>query len=142
MDALGQALAAIATRNVRLYQPERGLPRSWVAQAEENARQAWRSHLASHDATAAALAGIGTVLGLAQSPQRIECFDISHLGGEGTVASCVVFGVDGAEKRPYRRYNIEGVAPGDDYAAIRQALERHGCAYRQWRSGSTRSDTD
>ncbi len=126
VEALGQALAAIAERNVHLRRPERGLPRSWVVQAEENARQAWRSHLADHNATAAALVGIGQALGLAQPPQRIECFDISHLGGEGTVASCVVFGADGAEKRSYRRYNIEGVAAGDDYAAIRQALERHG----------------
>lgn len=125
-EALAQALASVAARAVHLYQPERGLPRSWVAQAEENARQAWRSHLANHDATAEALAGIGRVLGLAQAPARVECFDISHLAGEGTVASCVVFGADGAEKRSYRRYNIEGVAPGDDYAAIRQALERHG----------------
>jgi excinuclease ABC subunit C len=125
-EALAEALAAVAGRAVHLHQPTRGLPRSWVAQAEENAHQAWRSHLANHDATAAALAGIGEVLALGQTPARIECFDISHLAGEGTVASCVVFGPDGAEKRSYRRYNIEDVAPGDDYAAIRQALERHG----------------
>jgi excinuclease ABC subunit C len=90
----------------------------------DNAAQALRmerSRRLDYDALRTALAA---ELGLDAPPERLECFDISHTAGEGTVASCVVFGPDGPLKKDYRRFNVTGVAPGDDYGALRQALAR------------------
>jgi excinuclease ABC subunit C len=77
------------------------------------------------------LASLADELELPELPTRIECFDISHTGGEGTVASCVVFGAEGPLKKEYRRFNITGVTPGDDYGALRQALTRRYTRIRE-----------
>ena len=92
--------------------------------AVDNAALALASRLASAGSARARLVALQAVLDLAEPPQRMECFDISHTQGDQTVASCVVF-VDGAaNKADYRRFNISGITPGDDYAAMRQALDR------------------
>ncbi len=125
-EAVAAALAAVAGRTVQLRQPERGLPGRWLELAEDNAREALRMRSNRGEQILGALGSVAEALSLASAPERIECFDISHTGGEGTVAGCVVFGSEGNSKRDYRRYNIEGVAPGDDYGALTQALARHG----------------
>ena len=78
------------------------------------------------------LQSLQELLGLPELPERMECFDISHSSGEATVASCVVFDQGGPRKSDYRRFNIEGIAGGDDYAAMQQALERR---YKRLTSG-------
>lgn len=125
-EAVSEALVAVAGRAVRLHRSGRGLPGRWLELAEENAREALRMRASRGDTIAAALQAVAAAVELPRIPELIHCFDISHTGGEGTVAACVVYGSEGAIKRAYRRYNIEGVAAGDDYAALAQALERHG----------------
>jgi excinuclease ABC subunit C len=122
--ALAEALTQVAGRRVEVRRPQRGLAAEWTALVRDNAAQALRlerSRRVDHDSLRVALAA---ELGLATPPQRLECFDISHTAGEGTVAACVVFGPEGPLKKDYRRFNIAGIAPGDDYGALRQALER------------------
>ncbi len=102
----------------------RGQRAEWLRMAERNARLALQAHLAGKASQQARLEALTTALGLPRPPLRMECFDISHTQGEGTVASCVVFGPEGPIKSDYRRFNIAGIEPGDDYAAMHQALER------------------
>jgi excinuclease ABC subunit C len=100
--------------------------------AVENARLAIRSRIASRAGLAERFEALQDELGLPELPQRLECFDISHTMGEATVASCVVFDPEGPVKSAYRRFNITDITPGDDYAAMRQALERR---YKRLKAG-------
>jgi len=131
-EALAEALTSQAGHSVEVRHPSRGLAAKWVELTRENATQSLRMRHSQRAGIEEMLAQLTRALDLPEPPARIECFDISHTGGEGTVASCVVFGPEGALKKEYRRFNITGVAPGDDYAALRQALERR---YRHVRAG-------
>ncbi len=122
--ALAEALCERLGRAIEVRSPSRGIAARWVELARENAAQALRMRFARRAGMEEMLADLARELDLPEPPQRLECFDISHTGGEGTVASCVVFGAEGPLKKEYRRFNIRGVTPGDDYAALRQALER------------------
>ncbi len=109
----------------------RGTRRRWLDLAGTNAGQALATHRAAGASAEAQLAELGELLGLDEALTRIECFDISHTGGAETVASCVVFGPEGAMKSAYRRFNIRGVEPGDDYGAIEQAVRRRYARLRK-----------
>jgi excinuclease ABC subunit C len=122
MEALGRSLGRVPQLRV----PQRGRGVKWIELAQENAHNALRMRRAQAELAAEGRRILERVLKLPAPPERVECFDVSHTAGEGTVASCVLFGPDGAHKRDYRRYNIEGVTAGDDYGAMHQALRRHG----------------
>ena len=121
---LEAAFAQESGRNIQLIPNPRGLHRRWVRLAELNARDALRRFLSDQASLHRRFEALQEALALDALPERIECFDISHTLGEATVASCVVFTQDGPLKSDYRRFNIENVAAGDDYAAISQALTR------------------
>ena len=124
-EPVAQALERAAGRSLELRVPQRGLKRQWLELALDNARNALRMRALRAELAVEGMRLLARVLDLPSPPERIECFDVSHTAGEGTVASCVVFTPEGARKNEYRRYNIEGVTPGDDYGAMHQALLRH-----------------
>ena len=130
-EFLAEVLTASAGHRIELMLPQRGKARDWLSQTAENARLSAHERLASRIGLDARFAALKQWTGLTKI-DRIECFDISHTQGELTVASCVVFGTEGAQKDQYRRYSIEGITPGDDYAAMAQALTRRfGRAQRE-----------
>ncbi len=133
--ALAEALTAQAGTRVQIVANPVAERRIWVEMAEQNARLALGQRLATQAAQEARLGALQRAVGLPDSAQRIECFDISHTMGEATVASCVVYDRGAMQNGEYRRYNIEGISPGDDYAALRQALERR---YRRLVEGEGR----
>lgn len=123
-EVLEEMLTLKQQRKVVLRQPKRGERTKWLELAEKNAREALKMRLLSKAGMQERLFALQEVLSLDALPLRMECFDISHTMGEATVASCVVFDPNGPQKSEYRRFNIEGIQPGDDYAAMKQALSR------------------
>ena len=121
---LGEVLAQQCGHAVEIKTRVRGDRAQFLQMAERNAQASLTSRIASRQTLGTRFEDLQNLLGLDESSRRIECFDISHTRGEATVASCVVFGPEGAEKSHYRRFNITGITPGDDYAAMHQALTR------------------
>ncbi len=102
----------------------RGQRSHWLHMAQSNAQTALMSRLSNHASVVERFTELKKVLAMEKIPEHIECFDISHSSGEATVASCVVFNQSGPLKADYRRFNINNITPGDDYAAMHQALTR------------------
>lgn len=122
--ALAKLLSERAGRTVKVRASVRAERARWVAMALENVRLALAQRLVTQGDLETRFETLAEVLGLQEVPGRIECFDVSHSRGEATVASCVAFVRDGPLPSDYRRFNIRDIAPGDDYGAIRQAVER------------------
>ncbi len=129
---LAQALSAQAQRQVKMRSRVREARARWMKLAVQTAETNLESHLAGRQTMLGRLQALQDLLALPEMPERMECFDISHSSGEATVASCVVFDQNGARKSDYRKFNIEGITPGDDYAAMQQALERR---YKRLKAG-------
>ena len=122
--SLEEALAHVAGHRVAISARVRSHRQQWLDLALFNAEHGLQVRLSSKQNIQKRLAALQEALGLAEPLTRLECFDISHSHGEATVASCVVFDANGPLKSDYRRFNIEGITPGDDYAAMEQALRR------------------
>jgi excinuclease ABC subunit C len=122
--ALEELLAGLAGHAVKLVTRPIGESRTWLDMARRNAGLALGQRLSAQATQEARVAALQEFLGTETPIQRIECFDISHTMGEATVASCVVYDKGAMQNSEYRRYNVTGVEPGDDYGAMRFALEK------------------
>ena len=121
---LAEVFSAQAGRKVLIQSHPRGDRRQMLESAIRNSGQALQMRLASKANMNAQFEALQTILGLEEVPASLECFDISHTSGNQTVGSCVVFDSNGPVKSSYRRYNLKGITPGDDYAAMNQVLTR------------------
>src|SRR5436189_1584711 len=114
----------VELENVHAVTPSHGERRVWLDMARKNAELAIAQRVRDRTTQESRLVALREALGLPEGANRIECFDISHTMGEATVASCVVYDRQQMQKAEYRRFNIRDITPGDDYAAMRQVLER------------------
>jgi excinuclease ABC subunit C len=121
-----ETLSGLAGRQVRVVSRPIGEARQWMLMAAKNASYAIARRLADRASQDAKIRALNDALGSDGVPpiERVECFDVSHTMGEATVASCVVFDQGAMQSSQYRIYNITGITPGDDYAAMRNALTR------------------
>ena len=121
---LEQELATRAGHKVAIRRRVRGDRARWLEMARTNAEQGLNLKVASNATIRRQFSALGEALALEETPQRVECFDVSHTSGEATVASCVVFNTAGPLKSDYRRFNLSPEVAGDDYGALAEALSR------------------
>ncbi|MDD2801577.1 MAG: excinuclease ABC subunit UvrC [Methylobacter sp.] len=123
-ELLSKMLTELSKHAVAISPNVRGERAKWLQMALTNAENSLLSKLSDKQSLHARFLSLQQELGCTALPRRLECFDISHTQGQQTVASCVVFDKEGPVKSAYRRFNIEGITGGDDYAAIHQAVFR------------------
>ena len=121
---LQEVISSHIKRQIKIKYRCRGDRAKWVKMASENAKLSLTQHLANKESRQQRTDKLTQFLNLEIPIQRMECFDISHTGGEATVASCVVFDAEGPLTMDYRKFNITNITPGDDYAAMEQAITR------------------
>jgi excinuclease ABC subunit C len=134
-EVLADAITRLYGRPVEVRSRVRDTRAAWLQMARLNAEQGLSSLLANRNNLSQRFAALQEAIGITEPITRMECFDISHSSGENTVASCVVFDNNGPRKSDYRHFNIDGITPGDDYAAMHQALTRR---YARIKSGEGR----
>ena len=117
-------ISSVLAKKVRISVPKKGRRIEWLDVARRTAEQNLSGRLAGKLSHQRRLQALGEALGLEKAPARLECYDISHHSGAETVASCVVFNEEGPLKSDYRKFNIEDITGGDDYAAMDQVLRR------------------
>jgi excinuclease ABC subunit C len=132
LELIQSVLTTDSGHRVKINSNVRSDKARWLKMARHNAKLALDARLASRAGYQSRLESLQTAFRLDETPQRMECFDISHTSGEKTMASCVVFDQQGAARHDYRRFNIKDIRPGDDYAAMEQALMRR---YQRIQSG-------
>lgn len=132
---LESGFSQYAGKKIAISLGRRGTARRWVQMARVNANESLRRKLADKLDMRSRFDALREALALEATPERMECFDVSHTMGEETVASCVVFDISGPVKSDYRRFNIKLIDPGDDYGALAQALTRR---YRRVKEGGGR----
>ncbi len=130
-EALTSYLSKRRRRKVIITDNPREERRHWLELAQENAQLSLSLYLSGKLAMEKRFKALAEAFAWSDVPERLECVDISHTQGDSTVASCVVFDHRGAVKSDYRRYNIKGITPGDDYAAIRQVIARRFAKVQQ-----------
>ena len=124
-DLLQEALSLKAGRKIAVTVPARGEKRAVVLHAATNAREALERRMAESAGQQKLLEGVAALFGLPATPERIECYDNSHIMGTNPYGVMIVAGPEGFQKNAYRKYSIRGpIAPGDDFAMMREVLDR------------------
>lgn len=123
-QALEELLTQLRGKMCKIQIKPRGTKQRWLDFAQNNLNRSVKDFNVKHTTVRERYQILEDLLGLTQPIARMECFDISHTQGTSTIASCVVFNAQGPANSEYRRFNIAGITPGDDYAAMEQALTR------------------